>query len=69
MHACMPRGLTSHLRWQVRVRLAGEAMCDNLNGYTHGALQSGRESAASYLFDYGLGPDPSKDPALSLCDF
>jgi monoamine oxidase len=53
----------------VRVRLAGEAMCDNLNGYTHGAFQSGKESAARYLHQHGLGPNPAKHPDLSLCDF
>ena len=56
---------------KVRVRLAGEAMCDNLNGYTHGALQSGKEAAARVLhaMRQGQGPDPALDAALSLCDF
>jgi monoamine oxidase len=53
---------------KVRIRLAGEAMCDDLNGYTHGAYQSGRESAAQFLFTHGLGPDPALDGALSLCN-
>lgn len=53
---------------KVRVRFAGEAACDELNGYTHGALQSGLEQAAEYLFEHGIGPDPSTLPALSLCD-
>ena len=52
----------------VRIRLAGEAMCDDLNGYTHGAFQSGKENAAQYLFRHGKGPDPSLDGALSLCN-
>jgi hypothetical protein len=50
------------------VRFGGEATCDELNGYTHGAMQSGVEEAAEYLFEMGLGPDPSTHPALSLCD-
>ena len=33
---------------EVRVRFAGEAMCDDLSGYTHGALISGQEVAARY---------------------
>ena len=33
---------------EVRIRFAGEAMCDDLNGYTHGALYSGQEVAARY---------------------
>jgi len=43
-------------------------MCDDLNGYTHGAYQTGVESAARYLFERGLGPDPAEDAALSLCN-
>ena len=50
------------------MRFGGEATCDELNGYTHGAMQSGVEEAAEYLFEMGLGPDPSTHPALSLCD-
>ena len=46
------------------MRLAGEAMCDNLNGYTHGALLSGREAAERFLHAQGKGPKP-----LSLCNF
>ena len=38
-----------------RIQLAGEAMCDDLNGYTHGAYQTGKESVGRYLFDYGKG--------------
>jgi len=68
LHAQMARPLTA-CGGEVRVRLAGEAMCDNLNGYTHGALQSGREAAAQFLFRHGLGPDPARDPAMSLCSF
>lgn len=51
-----------------RIQLAGEAMCDDLNGYTHGALQSGKEAAARYLHGQGKGPDPSTVGALSLCN-
>ena len=69
LHATLVKPLRSCTDRRVRVQLAGEAMCDNLNGYTHGALQSGRESAARYLFREGLGPDPKKDGALSLCNF
>merc|ERR1711879_175943 len=49
------------------VRFSGEAMCDDLNGYTHGAYQAGKESAARYLFEAGKGPNPDNDDALSLC--
>merc|ERR1712196_385815 len=31
------------------VQFAGEAMCDNLGGYTHGAYISGREVVGNYL--------------------
>ncbi|KAL1524158.1 hypothetical protein AB1Y20_019067 [Prymnesium parvum] len=54
---------------EVRVRLAGEAMCASLNGYTHGGYQSGREAAAAYLFDIGKGPNPRHMDELSLCDW
>jgi monoamine oxidase len=67
LHGLMARPLSAC--GEVRVRLAGEAMCDDLNGYTHGAYQSGKENAARYLFAHGLGPDPALDGALSLCDF
>jgi hypothetical protein len=50
------------------IQLAGEAMCDDLNGYTHGAFQSGRESAARFLHHQGKGPDPATIGALSLCN-
>ena len=54
---------------EVRVRLAGEAMCDDLSGYTHGAYQSGREAAAAYLFEVGKGPNPKHRDELSLCNW
>lgn len=50
-----------------RVRFAGEAMCSNLAGYTHGGYQSGLEAAADYLFEVGKGPKPSSVDSLSLC--
>ena len=43
-----------------RIQLAGEAMCDDLNGYTHGAYFSGKECAAAYLHEQGKGPDPTQ---------
>lgn len=51
------------------VQFAGEAACDQLDGYTHGALASGKQAAANYLFENGLGPNPSSDDALYLCDW
>jgi monoamine oxidase len=51
------------------VQFAGEATCDNMNGYTHGALQSGKEAAARYLYQVGKGPNPNSDDALSLCSW
>jgi len=51
------------------VRFAGEAMCDNLNGYTHGAYQTGKEAAAWYLHEAGKGPNPNHDDKLSLCNW
>lgn len=51
------------------VQFAGEATCDNLNGYTHGALQSGKEAAARYLHEFEKGPNPEQDDALNLCNF
>lgn len=51
------------------VQFAGEAACDQLDGYTHGALASGKQAAASYLYEHGLGPDPSSDDMLYLCDW
>ena len=47
----------------------GEAMCDDLSGFTHGGRQSGMEVAARYLFEAGLGPNPNNDDKLSLCDW
>jgi monoamine oxidase len=51
------------------VQFAGEAACGNLDGYTHGALQSGKEAAARYLHEAGKGPNPSKYDSLSLCNW
>ena len=51
------------------MRLAGEAMCDDLSGYTHGGYQSGREAAAAYLHGAGKGPDPRDHDELSLCNW
>jgi len=50
------------------VQFAGEAVCDCMDGYTHGAMFSGVQAAATYLYQAGKGPDPSKDDSLSLCD-
>lgn len=49
------------------VQFAGEATCGNLDGYTHGALASGKNAAAQYLYDSGVGPDPAEDDELNLC--
>ena len=46
---------------------AGEAMCDDLTGFTHGGRQSGVEVAARYLYEQGKGPDPSTRDELKLC--
>ena len=35
--------------------------------YTHGAMLSGRENAAAYLYQHGKGPDPAKVDALQIC--
>lgn len=51
------------------VQFAGEATCDNLDGYTHGALQSGKEAAANYLHEYKHGPNPERHDELNLCNF
>ena len=56
-----------HVR--TRIRWAGEAMCDDLSGFTHGGLQSGVEAAAHYLFEHELGPKPGNDDRLSLCNW
>merc|ERR1712070_889314 len=52
---------------QARVRFAGEALCSNLGGFTHGAYQSGLEVAADYLYEIGKGPNPKNKDRLSLC--
>jgi monoamine oxidase len=54
---------------ETRIRFAGEAMCDDLSGYTHGGLQSGRETAAKYLHKAGLGPKPCATDDLCICDY
>lgn len=51
------------------VQFAGEATCDNLDGYTHGAMASGTQAAAKYLHEYENGPNPEKHDDLNLCDF
>ena len=53
------------------VRMAGECMCDDMNGYTHGALQRGREQAAHYLYHAfpEKYPNPNKVQALSMCEY
>merc|ERR1712032_1209008 len=51
------------------VQFAGEAACDMMDGYTHGALASGKQAAANYLHDIGKGPKPSSDDELYLCDW
>ena len=58
-------------RKSTRIRFAGEAMCDDLNGYTHGGYQSGREVAAAALFEFDpeAHPNPEDVDALSLCDW
>lgn len=50
-----------------RVRFAGEAMCDDLSGFTHGGRQSGVEVAAGYLYHAGLGPNPSDSDNTNIC--
>lgn len=40
-----------------RVYFAGEHTCDDLSGFTHGALISGREAAATFLKEEHNGPD------------
>jgi len=61
--------LTAEPCGTVRVRFAGEATCSLLNGYTHGALASGREAAAHILYAHGLGPKPSASDQLNLCNW
>ena len=67
LHATLARPVRD-ARNATRVRLLGEAMCFELNGYTHAAYQTGREGAARYLYEQGLGPDPTLSAALSLCN-
>jgi len=50
------------------VQFAGEAACDCMDGYTHGAMYSGIQAAANYVYQIGKGPKPSDDDSLSLCD-
>lgn len=50
-----------------RVWFAGEACCLAQYGYTHGALQSGKEVAAKFLYKNGLGPNPVNQADLDLC--
>ena len=49
--------------------MAGEAMCDDMNGYTHGALAKGKEAAAHYLYHAGKGPNPKDDDTLTMCEW
>ena len=51
------------------IRMAGEAMCDDMNGYTHGARQRGKEQAAHYLHQAfpNLYPNPNNVQSLSMC--
>lgn len=51
------------------VQFAGEATCDQLDGYVHGALQSGKEAAANYLHEFKGGPNPEKSDETNLCNF
>jgi len=51
------------------VDFAGEATCDNLNGYTHGALASGKAAAARYLHEFENGPNPETNDDTNLCNF
>lgn len=47
-----------------KVWFAGEAACSDFNGYTQGALESGKTEAAKVLHELGLGPAPPP----SLCN-
>jgi len=51
------------------VQFAGESTCDMLDGYTHGALASGIQAAATYLHSVHKGPTPSKHDDLYLCSW
>ena len=51
-----------------RMFFAGEAWCPAFAGFVHGALQSGLEIAARYLYHNGLlDNDPDENEALDLC--
>ena len=52
-----------------RVFWAGEAMCDDLTGFTHGGRQSGIEAAAKLLHLAGKGPNPNNVDRLCMCDW
>ena len=61
LHACT-------IALQLLTGLAAPGLaCVPFGRYTHGALLSGRENAAAYLFEAGKGPDPAKIDALQLC--
>jgi len=51
------------------VRFAGEGLCNDLSGYTHGGYQTGKESAARYLYETHRGPNPDDDDTLKLCNW
>jgi hypothetical protein len=46
-----------------RIRFAGEGVCPNFNGYTHGAMISGQDVAARLIHEAGKGPAP-----MDRCD-
>ena len=62
---CAGKGAKKHHR----VYWAGEAMCNDLTGFTHGGRQSGIEAAAKVLFEAFGGRNPANSDALSLCDW
>ena len=64
-HDCQSGGAKAHSR----VFWAGEAMCDDLTGFTHGARQSGIEAAAKILHQSFDGPNPANIDRLSMCDW
>jgi polyamine oxidase len=49
---------------EIRVRFAGEGVCSNMNGFTHGAMYSGKTVAGQLLHAEGKGPEP-----LDICNF
>jgi hypothetical protein len=53
---------------EAKIRFSGEAHCPMGGGYTHGALHSGVETAAKYLYDIGLGPNPKENKMLTMCE-